>query len=111
VHVGPKFTKASFAWVLGVLLLIKNFLFLFCQGLPCSSDIRPGLLVVGVVLVNVVPEAVADLLIGMHEPVLPRHISASFISKQTCFALHLATGIAEPHNSFLSLHSNAVAVV
>ena len=107
--VGPKFTKASFAFVLRVLLPIKHFLFLFCQCIPCSSDIRPRLFVVGVVLVDVVPAAVADLLIGIPEPVLPRHIGASFIAKQTCLALHLATGIAEPHNSFLSLHNRRLA--
>ena len=112
MFITSKFAKAKLACVLGILLTVKSFSFFLCQWLPrYSSDIWPGLFVVGVVLVDVVPAAVADLLIGIHEPVLPRHIGASFIAKQTCLALHLVTGIVDLHNRFLSLHSNAVAVV
>ena len=105
-----KFTKASFALVLRVLLIIEQFLFLYSQCLSCSSDVKPGLFVVRVVLVDKVPAAIADLLIWMPKPVLPSHIGASFISKQTCFALNLVTGIVELHNRFLSLQGcNLVA--
>ena len=74
MYVEPKFQLASFTWVLGMLLLLAIYFFLHCQCLTNSSNIWPWVYVVGVVLVDVVPAAVADLLIGMPEPVLPRHI-------------------------------------
>ena len=109
MYVEPKFQLASFTWVLGMLLLLAPYFFLHCQSLTNSSNTWPRLFVVWVVLVDVVPAAVADLLIGIPEPVLPRHIGASFIAKQTCLALHLVTGIVDLHNRFLSLHNSRLA--